>query len=361
MNDDFNVVEDQGTLFSSSDPLLKRKRKKKRKRERSKSQPSKENSKPSKEDVKKTKKQKKHLPAHVDDESATVPAPSTSAAQPDTSRGSYANAAKNTPTSSGSSAKVNKQPKQVATASSSGSTLNPTKKKSKPIVFREKLVLTAPQERKFRNLRGSQERLSRFLLHKEFLQLYETEGLVPKALMLNLPPALGKSSKAIDQEWEDTLKAASLKLLGLTLNKIDNSLKECKLNYFNSLTEIDNDQSLSSDMKRQIKERCTQLTNRKEKQIRETKNRKWARDIDTQKGFGPPIPSPSGSTIPTGKKNAQKEPPKALQKGKALKNGKGGKKSSKSKPKTPALAQASESETRNINILAQALQQLIRK
>ena len=361
------TVDEQGPLPSASDVLSRvRHKKSKRKRERSKSQPVNGNhKKPSKDDIKQAKKKKKksNQPSHdedsSDDDDRENDPPEVNRGASTSQASSYANVVKGQPSRGGLS-----KSKQPLASTSSESNKAPKKKQSKPVVFKDKLNLNTSQERKFRNLRSSQERLSRFLLHQEYLQKYDEKSIIPNALKLNLPPALGKSTKEIDEEWEDTLHTASHKLLKLTLLKVENSVKECKTSYFQDLSAVDNDQSLSSDMKTQIKERSTQLANRKEKRIREQKNLKWARATAPSKENSAPGPSPSTSKTPTGKKQAAKPAPQPPQKGKATLNGRGGKKSKGNKAplkKNTAAPHATESETNQLNLLARALQKLIQK
>ena len=111
---------------------------------------------------------------------------------------------------------------------------------------RDRLPLTDSEEKLFKALRNAQEKLMRYRLHKEYLGQYLSEGLVPKGLKLQAEPFLGKPDQTLDHEWAEILCAASSRLLEITIDKVELSIKDLDTQWQSIVDQIDRCNSQSS-------------------------------------------------------------------------------------------------------------------
>ena len=81
----------------------------------------------------------------------------------------------------------------------------------------DRLNLTDEQASALRVLRNAQEKVMRYRLHRDFLHRYHQAGIIPRGLNLKCAPYLGAADSNLDRDWADTLKAAALNLLALTI------------------------------------------------------------------------------------------------------------------------------------------------
>ena len=142
---------------------------------------------------------------------------------------------------------------------------------------KDRLPLNDAEEKLFKQLRNAQEKLMRYRLHKEYLTQYLNEGLVPKGLKLTAEPFLGKPDDTLDHEWTEILEAASYRLLEITIDKVELSIRDLDRQWLQIVDEIDDSISQLST-KEAIICKVADLVCAKEQTLRESKNRKLTRD-----------------------------------------------------------------------------------
>lgn len=167
------------------------------------------------------------------------------------------------------------------------------------LAVNQRLTLTEEQAGFFRRLRNAQEKVMRYKLHREFLLKYHAAGVVPKGLVVKCAPYLGAADASIDQAWMDTLHAASLRLLELTVQRVNKTLDELNTQWVAIITEIENN-GMPDNIKVSIVQKVSDLIDIKKNQMVAVKNGKWTRDT---KPPGPQSsrPLPKGQGAPPAK------------------------------------------------------------
>jgi len=170
-----------------------------------------------------------------------------------------------------------------------------------------RLHLTKGEEELFKHLRNAQDRLIRFKLHNEFLHKYRESLILPQGLVIDFKPHLGKVDDKLDQEWMDTLEAASYSLMDITIKKVQLTISDCEKEWAGLETELEQLQC-PEPTKLAIMERVMDLCKEMESELRSKKNRKWAREIqsgaqNSESSNNPPQGKKRKTTPPSNKQS----------------------------------------------------------
>ena len=189
-----------------------------------------------------------------------------------------------------------------------------------PAARKERLTLTDEQAQAFRRLRNAQDKLIRYKLHRDYLSRYLEARIIPKGLLIKCTPYIGATYPEVDEMWNNTLRETSLRLLELTIHKVNRSLENLNAEWVAILHNIEHS-NWPDNIKTDIVKRVSELTNLKKNQIQQTKNSKWVRDQhgpSAGQGVAPPTRPPvrrqniQGNRGPVRNRQQQQRPQRAL-------------------------------------------------